>query len=416
MPYFLQGVLIVVAVILTLGLAAATFSGRRDFKGMRSWVFFGISFLAATWAVYLIRRINLNGGYTGNLYPIFTVIFFAVLMGKIIHSSYLTKSSRIKKEKKGHSLSRIAYVSMAATVLIFNIVLPILFGNYDLIWMGIIGFFAFDILFLINIIKNDHFDIRESYLHILLYSFVIAFVLGVYLIVLKIVYQFVFRIPEEDQSFEIYMVNILLAVIAIFLLPLINEANYFIKRYIYVDRYNIDALVARINTEILGAKNLEKTLNTISRLIVKELCVNEAYFVVSSPDRTALVAGKRRHRLSQSEIISVTRNIAAGTGKLLGQDIVLVDDLPHDIESVGILREHRFAALVKIFVPEKDSGRKLAGFLLVGHKKRHRKIDERRRKALAIIAGLTALAITNIEYYNLLKQKKSPKTSEKSDL
>jgi hypothetical protein len=404
MPYFLQCVLIVVAVILTLGLAAATFSGRRGFRGMRSWVFFGISLLAATWAVYLIRRINLNGGYEGYIYPTFTIIFFAVLAGKIVHSSYWAKNSRIKKDRKGQNLSRIAYVSMAATVLIFNIALPFAFRNYDLIWMGIIGFFVFNILFLINIIKNEHFDIRESFLHILLYSFVIAFVISVYLLAMKVVYQFVFHIV--DMSFEFYMINTILAVIIILLLPLINEANYFMKRYIYVDSYNIEKIVAKMSVEILGAKDLERTLEVISWLIIEELYVQGAYFVIlHDSNEISFVSGRTQRGLNHDEIHAVNKSIAHGKGKLLGQDVVLVDDLPVDMPSAKILRERRFSALAKMYIADKDGGRKLAGFLLVGQKKRHRKIDERGRKALAIIAGLTALAITNIEYYSLLKSQ-----------
>jgi hypothetical protein len=406
MPYFLQYSLIVVAIILTIGLAGATFSGRRGFGGLRSWAFFLVSLLSASWAVYLIRRINLNGGYDGYVYKIFTLVFLAVLVSKIVFSIYQAKKSRIKKEKRGYNLTSIAYSVMACTVFVFNIILPFMFGYSDLIWMGIIGFFAFDILILINIIKNDHFDLKESFMHIVMYSFVIAFVVSVYLLAMKVVYQFVFHIV--DISFEFYMINTILAVIIILLLPLINEANYFIKRYIYVDSYNIDKLVAKMSHEIIGAKDIERTLEAISRMIIKELCVGGAYFVIMrSPEEISFVQGRTKRGLNQEEIFDVVNTIILGNSSLLKQDVIVVDDLPSNLPATKILRERHFSAIAKMFTIDKEGKRKLAGFLLVNQKQHHRKLGERGRKALAIIAGLTVVAINNAENYSLLKQKEN---------
>ena len=367
-------------------------------------MFFFMSLLAVVWSIFLILRINNRSEYVGVdsiLYSVLTFAFFGAIVFRIVVSSIESIRARGKKDKRGLSLAAIAYSIMAVTILTFNIILPFIFGNYDLIWMGVIGFFIFNILIFINIVKNEYFDLKENFLHIVSYAFVVIFVVALYLLALGVVYRFVFRV--ENPSLELYTVNAILVIILILMLPLINEMNFFLRRFMYVDTYDIDGLVAKMNREVLGARDIERTLEVVSSLIINELNVTGAYFVIMrSPEEISLVSGKTKRGLNHDEILIVNKSIAMGAGRVLGKDVVMVDELPANLRAARILRERRFAALAKMFVIE-NNGRKLAGFLLVGEKHRHRKFDPRSKKALAIITGLTAIAITNIEYYSRLK-------------
>jgi hypothetical protein len=405
-PALLRNILVIVAIILTLGLAIGTFSGHKGWRGVRSWLFFGEALLASIWAVYLcffLGELEAGLDVSHIWYFILTGVFVLTLLIKIFYTSRQIDRTKVKSDAfKGFLLVIIAYSIVALAVVIFNLLVPAFTNNFHLAWLGGAVFLLFAIMIYIDIVRYEQFDIAESVVHFISYAIVVTVVVAIYLLALGAVYKFIFKV--ESPSLELYMVNAILVVIIVMLLPLINEMNFYLRRVFYDGSYNIDELVARMNAEVLGAHDIERILDNISNLTSENLKTISAYFVVlHNGDEISLVAGQTKKGLNHDEVLEINSTIANGVGRVLGRDVVLTSDLDTKSPAYHILQRHRIAAVVKMLYHEDDGKKRLLGYLLLGEKKRQRKFSAKDIQALETIVALSAIAVENTTYYSQLK-------------
>lgn len=240
-----------------------------------------------------------------------------------------------------------------------------------------------------NRIKRDR---RGDFKFVALYGLVVFGAVAIYLLALNMIYTFVFK--TESPSLEFYIVNALLVAIFVLILLLLHSVRFFMRQR---RPDNVDNLVSKMNSQVLGTHDLERALETMAGILVDELRVPSAYFVIMhSSDEVSLVAGQARQKLNHKELLLINKTVVGGVGRVLGQEAISVNSLPKEMLAKKILKLHKIGTVAKMFAGSGNE-RRLIGFLLVGQSNSRRRVDSR---TLSIVADLAAIAITNISYYS----------------
>ncbi len=397
-------IVVVAALGLVLGVSILLSGTPRHHK--RGLVFFVESLLAAVYAAVAIGRLSGDPSVaTGNgLYIAATGVFILTIFLHMVLSLISAQKSSTKRGRKAHKVLISSIAAVLALVFTFNLLLPLL-GNFSLIWLGPIGFSIVAVAVYVATLRYELFAVRPLVIRVVSYCLIVVGIVIVYLVVMTVVYKFLFKI--EQPSWELYSVNIIMIIIVVMLLPLINEVNYFLNKFVYDDEYNVDELVRRVNQTLLRTHDMEQLLSAVAKDLNETLSTSYVYFTIFSADGgIAMVAGQTKDRLSYEE----TKEVSELVRNEKSPKVMTVDEVTLRLAGakncVETLQRHRAALVAKLVAYEgtKEVREQVVGFVLIGHKERGRRIIQKDIDAISTIANLVAIAAKNIDYYSKLQR------------
>lgn len=201
-----------------------------------------------------------------NLYTyfLFTILFF-INFFFAMKNFYIAKNSDESILKQQSEIFFWGYLLSSFIGVTFNLILP-WFGHYELIWVGPTSALLFVLATSYAIIRHHLFDIRLALFRTIAYFIAIGVLVLSFAIVVSIVTSY---IVDDDISIDSV---VLFAISSVFLALFFQPFKLFIDRtfskIFYLDIYNSQELLDRLNGILVKSSDVDKVLFKSSEFII----------------------------------------------------------------------------------------------------------------------------------------------------
>ena len=201
---------------------------------------------------------------TGWYYVSYAVLGMMMMSMFIFNRWYNKRRGRTVAIKRMNGVTMWSLMICGVLAAIFDFILPAM-GNYELIWIGPLGFSVAVIGYYYVTLRYRLFSLNSNWLKIL--SYIVLMLTGaiVYMVLFFLIFTALFKIP--NPSAEVIMLNFIMIVIVLLLMPVMMEASAFVRSLIYTHEFDIAYVVKKLNH--LATSNVN--LNELSGFLAEHL-------------------------------------------------------------------------------------------------------------------------------------------------
>lgn len=298
----------------------------------------------------------------GNFYTVYIVGLILLLTMVILKSISVYRGSKNKPAERG-PLRVVLWTAVAAIAygVLTNIIIPLITGGQELIYLGIAVADIFAVGFLLSILRYQFLDIRFYALRAAIYSLSVIMAAFIYVIVIGVIVIFWLNVDISLGAFA--GLSLLALVIASTFEPLRSRFNKFTKRIFFRDYYDSQTILNELAAALVSTVDIKQIKDKSLGLIQKSLKPEFVHFIVGRRD-------KNFHSLFQ--LFSDTDK------KLLQYD---------DLKSLG----NKDASLaIRLHAEDSD-----IGYIILGFKKSGNKYTSADKQLLSLIADQLSLGMQN---------------------
>lgn len=201
-------------------------------------------------------------------------LLFFLLLNAIIFITLILQIRKTKdaQYKRGLIFFLIGLFLTGALSGIFDLILPLF--RYDLIWVGPITIGLTILALYFAILKYKMVSINVSWLKILSAVVIISGVFIIYLLIFHLVFSALFRVP--NPSYQVLILNVVMAIIIIALVPALSEIVNLTKSLIMTKQINLPYIVKKLS----AANHKKLNLKDVSNFLAEYMHFSHVSFLV----------------------------------------------------------------------------------------------------------------------------------------
>ena len=298
-----------------------------------------------------------------------------------------------------HQRDRIRYLVIGFTITILATLVNFTkFGKYpiDIAANGVTA-----LLIAYAILRHQLLDIRVVIRLGLLYSITTALFGVIYYVTISLV----LNIFELITGKAVFFVSIVVGTLAAFLLsPLRNQAQAWIDRIFYREKYNADLMLQRLSQTTTSLLDIDKITQMILSEIVNTLHIEHGAILIKNVENGnfEVITGDAKHRHFPSGFRAdhpIVTWMANHNQPLLSHEMLVVPTF----KSMWMEEKDELEKFnAEMFLPLNTKG-ELIGILVLGKKLSSQPYTQDERLVFSTLANQTAVAIENARLYGELR-------------
>lgn len=364
----------------------------------------GLSILAA-WPGFVIDSVDLAGGRriitTGGLY-----IFAALVAGTLAWAFLTLWRSYVRSRGEARNQMRYVLLGMALTALCglsTNLLLPLV-GDYRYVWIGPASSLFFVSLTVYAIATQRLFDIRLLIKRTLVYTLLLGGLIALYSAGVLFLTGLFERL--EFLSLSPFAISLLSALgIGFGVEPLRKGLERTTDSFLFHREREERRVVSELALALADVAGLDDVLDTLLGSLGDVFRAERAAAFVFSPGTESSLK-----RLRQTGYASMAKLMAAGQGELIvyfeeHPQLLRTEQPDHTADAAARKAAARLERLEVALALPLRQGRRLAGLLLLGHKRSHESYSPDDEALLEALGAQALSAIQKALYYEGDQQK-----------
>lgn len=247
-------VLLITASVLSLLSGVAILIGMwREYK-LPAVILLGLSIGVFLWSLLLSGVFDFMAS-KDDFYYIWFGLFGVIFAWLAAVVAMLKERKETSKRKK--SVWRVLLFGMivaSASSLVFDVLLRK--SNADLMWISPVVFSISLVVFYFSLLKSRVLVLSSKFLKVLSYVILMSMIAVTYIAVFFLIATKLFKISKIDD--QVIVLNFVMIVIVLLLLPLISEANSFIKSLMTVSKIDLPYIIKKLNQMAAADVDLEE--------------------------------------------------------------------------------------------------------------------------------------------------------------
>lgn len=346
----------------------------------------GISILAAT--PYMIDTIYPKGDVVAATFGFFTPIFSFFIIAELVATIvlFIIANQRLSGAARARTQIMALSISIALILaIVTNLIMPVAFGNYNYIPVGLLSSFIIVGGFTYAIIKHRLFDIRFVVARSITYVLLVGTLASAYGFIVVYLGNSIFHhasVSVPQQTF-----NIVVALILAFTFqPLQKFFAKMTDRIFYRNLYDPENLLNNISHVLASEIGLVELSRKVRSILINNLKVDNVDIVVLNNGEVFIESGHY--------VVSRLQELAHDFSQLRGH-VIVADEEPEGGHRKAILLQYGVNVLA-IMRTKKD---KRTGYLLFGPKLSGDIFTNTDLKVISTVVDQLAIAIENAKSY-----------------
>lgn len=339
---------------------------------------------------FVLAGIEVKDDVVVNVFGPLTIIYMLYLVMMVVTEIRILSLSL--KRLSGQARARTVIMAaslfiMLVTLVVTNMVLPLYFGNYSFVGIGLFSTVFVVTSFTYAIIKLRLFDIRIVVARSITYAMLLVTLGASYAFITFKIGGAIFHTTSTNTTQQTF--NIATALVLAFTFqPLQHFFERITDKVFYKSRYDPEKLINKLSVILASEIELSKLSRRVRLLLSRELHVAFITIVVLDDNRVFAESGHY--------VISQLQGLAEDLAHL-NSPIVVADELP-DCKKKDLLHKHGISMFVLL---KTKSGR--VGYLLLGHKLSGDVFSTTDVSVIGTISGQLAVAIENAKSYTKIQ-------------